>query len=326
MNSASTNSMCAPVEFPRWSLRRYAIGDPSRVPISRETYDKLAASGEVIQKALQLEQSLGIVIDNFIEFEEALLQVSLREAYIQNDDAEKMMVNRIRFNRLLMNLLASADAYLDHTAVNLHPIFNEEDESAKLWNEARKSIHHNSFSYRVMDALRNHALHVALPIQKVTYCSRWVIVDRADELQMLNFVIPTLDLTELEADPKFKDKVLDELKKYESPLDVAKLARGYVGELGKLHEHLRLLWRDPLSAAFAAHRSAEEEFYATYPCEIRAGLVASVDTSDVEYGSMVHLGTDAADLFNHLASRHRLFATFGRRFVSSIPVARLTVD
>jgi len=314
------------IEFPRFSLRTYALGEANHIPISRGRYDKLAESREIIQKALQLEQTLGIVIENFIEFEEALLEVSLREAYVLNDDSEKMMVNRIRFNRLLMNLLASADAYLDHTSINLAPIFKVEDESAKLWHEARKSIHHDSFSYRVMDALRNHALHVALPIQKVTYFSRWVIVDKAEEKQMLHFVMPKLDLDELEKDPKFKTQVLAELKKYENPLDVAKLARGYVAELGRLHEQLRLLWSQPLGAAFAAHKSAEEEFYAIYPSESRAGLVASIDTSETQYGSVVHIANEAADLFDYLASRHRLFDTFGRRFVSSIPIGRLTVD
>jgi hypothetical protein len=310
--------MSSHVEFPRCSLRRYAIGASSRVPISRERYDELAESGEIIQKALQLEQTLGIVIENFIEFEEALLQVSLREAYVLNDDGEKMMVNRIRLNRLLMNLLASADAYLDHTSTNLYPIFKAEDEGAKQWHDARKSIHHNSFSYRVMDALRNHALHVALPIQKVMYFSRWVTVDKSDEQQMLNFVMPMLDLEELERDPKFKSRVLDELKKHESPLDVAKLARGYVAELGRLHEQLRLLWRQPLGEAFAAHKAAEEEFYTSYPSESRTGLVASIDKSEAEYGSIVHIATTAADLFGYLASRHRLFLTL--LAVDSYPV------
>jgi hypothetical protein len=310
-------------EFPRFALRIYALGIANRSDLTKEEYDALALHGEIIKKALQIEQSLGIVIDNFIEFEEALLQIALHDMYIVNDNNENMMTNSIRLNRLLMNLLASADAYIDHSAGNLEPIFSRESNKILQWHEARKSMHANSLSYRVMDALRNHALHVSLPIQDVSSSHVWVNVDNSHQDTVLSFVVAKLDLGKLSADPKFKSSVLEELKIHGEALDVAKFAREYVAALGQLHEQLRTFWADQLEIAVKDHARQVREFFIEHTLGAHPGLVACIEISEYEYESMVFMATTEIELLDYLAKKHRRFKTFSRRFVSSIPIHTL---
>ena len=141
---------------------------------------------------------------------------------------------------------------------------------------------------------------------------------------MLNFVVPNLLLEELEKDPQFKQKVLDELKAANIPFDLARFAREYVSDIGKLHETLRILWSKEVDEAFKTHELAESDFYGEFPSAVHVGLVGCKQTNSVEYDSLIHIALNSIKLHRFLVGKHRIFETFGRRFVSSVPIANLS--
>ncbi len=150
-----------------YALRIYAIGARDVLEISPDRYWQISSANEVIIKALQIEQALGILLENFYAFERALLDIALRQTYFHENGAEEMMINRLSLNRHLMNLLASADAYLDHVSTSLRPILTDGSQKIDDWNHHRRNLHASSLSYRVMDALRNRGYPDAIMARSI---------------------------------------------------------------------------------------------------------------------------------------------------------------
>ena len=62
------------------------------------------------------------------------------------------------------NFLSSASAFLAQTERQLRCVHGDDSPELNMWNERRKNLHANSFSYRFLYELRNFAQHRSLPL------------------------------------------------------------------------------------------------------------------------------------------------------------------
>lgn len=85
---------------------------------------------------------------------------------IQNEAIDGFKRISFATNRI-SNLLGSASSYLGVSEKKLSFFFGKGSDELNKWDDYRKNLHKNNFSYRFAYSLRNYSQHYGLPLSKV---------------------------------------------------------------------------------------------------------------------------------------------------------------
>jgi hypothetical protein len=142
--------------------------------LSQAEYDKLQQAIRVIDALWYLEERYDVLLQNAIELEtEVARQAASQRANITSFPDEVDLEVRL-LNRRLINFLASVRAFVDSGQSRLsgagEPLRSKLHDFKAFFSEQFDA----AFSYRLMDALRNHIQHRAAAIrQSLTMTRTW---------------------------------------------------------------------------------------------------------------------------------------------------------
>jgi hypothetical protein len=236
-----------------------------RKPIEQSRFHEVKKARQVCLLAVTLEEKFKLLFDNFAEFEFELLR--LAETYLiwpvsitlRERDHFRAMQEKLTVDRRLVNLLTSCRLYLDQTEQVLSNLYGNPSQELVTIREFKNKLYDECFGYRLMEALRNHALHSGLPVHEISYRSTMVeCAGRADYERFT--VCPNSLVGDLAENGGFKASVLTELKQLGDKIDLRGPARQYVSCLTKLHWQLRKVTND----LFANYRSSYSTMVAEY--------------------------------------------------------------
>lgn len=202
------------------------------MPITEAEFLALKHARGVLTEALDFEQRYELLVGNFIALELAFTELSLRsvveERYAYSELAQALQ----EANRHIANILTASKSYVDQVVqdfkmVPLGPTF--EEEAGKTLSEAYDA----SLGYRFMEALRNHTQHFGFPATGFTGN-----IEGNGANDWVEQLLITAKKSELFANPKFKQRYLDELPE---KIDLRAMTREYVQRLGTVHIALREL-------------------------------------------------------------------------------------
>ena len=180
-----------------------------------------------------IEDQVGFVLQNYVELERTLLNLSPNSTLAAPTSWTDSVENIHRVNLSLSNLLSSIRTYVDTVKNLLGDIYGKGGRETQEFEAARRKTHSDSFGYRVCDELRNHAQHRGFPISSLGLRAS-VVRDCMEHVIAINS-----SLDELEHGG-FKGKVLDELKhRFSGQFDVKPLIREAVVGIGRIHEVVR---------------------------------------------------------------------------------------
>jgi hypothetical protein len=153
-------------------------------------------------------------------------------------------------NRRMANLLSSARLYVEQVPKDLAAIYGK---SSRQPGDFRHSCAQQraSFAYRAMNALRDYAQHSGIPVHDVLH--RLTREGTAPGSLLRAGLHLFVDVQRLADDPKFDQRVLDELKRQANRYGCVGLTPWgpeYREKLCKVHESLR----DRISAEVVAHQ------------------------------------------------------------------------
>lgn len=135
----------------RWTPHRHLADDE---------HDRLTAAIRTLTEFQHESEIFQLVVLGWGEFQEVLQTAS--------DNLGKrtgiIHIEKLRLNRVLLNLIASTKAFVDHTTCILSRRYGSESEQAKRFDRARRVTYDSSFAYRFYDKLRNYVIHQELPI------------------------------------------------------------------------------------------------------------------------------------------------------------------
>ncbi|MBB4843720.1 hypothetical protein HNP55_002243 [Paucibacter oligotrophus] len=202
--------------------------------ITNDEFQAIKIARNVLTSAFALEEAYDLVVGNYIELEQDVLTASVSEVCRQAQAYNDFFGLRSTINRRFVNLLSACRSYIDQTPQRLKnctedPIFAREQFKTCL------SGHYDaSFSYRFLEALRNHVQHCGLAVHRVSTNSRWVEANNNRHLEVS--VEPFANRKFLSTDSRFKKSVLDE-----TPEDIPLLAhlRTYMEAIGNAHQVVR---------------------------------------------------------------------------------------
>jgi hypothetical protein len=175
-------------------------------------------------------------------------------------------------------------------------------------------MYDSRLGYRVMEALRNHALHRGLPIQELMH-SAWV-VNHDDERSWHHSISLTLMLDQVRGTGGFKTAIVEELAKSGESVDLRPLVREYVAALAEI----QMVFRGVTSDDFYKATYWIEELVERYQKEDgnTSGL-AAVRRKDGRSVERVWVSRDSIERIKGLVARHSHMGGIERRFVTSEP-------
>lgn len=140
-----------------------------------------------------------------------------------------VMDGLILSSQKINNLLSSASAFLAQTETNLGRLHGKVSSELIKWNEKRKSIHANSFSYRFLYELRNFAQHRSIPLSRFNIAGK-----RVADIEMIFKIDVLIVRDELLANGYDWKKLRVEIKQQPPEIDLLPLAKEYLHGLRQI--------------------------------------------------------------------------------------------
>lgn len=166
-------------------LRLAVLESTPEITITEEQFHAARKSRLALNAAFALEETYDLLLSNFLELEQDALCAAASSVVRDIHSYEDLFEVRSNSNRRAVNLLSAARLYLDHAPQHLADCARDVDVSRKLFKQATAKQYDAQFSYRFMEALRNHVQHSGLAIHVVRHASRWTGVEPANVLENL---------------------------------------------------------------------------------------------------------------------------------------------
>lgn len=221
-------------------LMRWVLGDKQFLEVPQGTLDQLKASMTDLREVVDIEQKFDILYSNFIELEEEIATITVRDAYRHFATLVELFDARLTVTRRVLNLLSSARLYVDqvkHHISALHP------KNTTIKSEVESYFHHEYdalLGYRVMETLRNYSQHRGLPVHGMSYAANWLDEELPTKRLEYNAAL-ILSVKELEKDASIKSSVMTELVALGENIDLKPLIREYIEGLANVHLKVREL-------------------------------------------------------------------------------------
>lgn len=214
---------------------RLAFLEPSpEIPITDAQLNEARLARTTLNAAFALEETYDLLLANFLELEQETL-CSAASSVVRNIASyEELFEVRSRSNRRVVNLLSSARLYIDHAPQHLADCTQHSSAAKELFRKTTSTQYDSQFSYRFMEALRNHVQHSGLAVHVVRHASRWtgtepdtVLETRLELLTEKRFLLE---------DAQFQKKTLAETP---DRVELIQAAREYLQGLGQVHSEIR---------------------------------------------------------------------------------------
>jgi hypothetical protein len=239
-------------------LGKLALGSSQWFPIEPSHYTTIREHKSHLIRALEIEERFDILLGNFRELEEDILTMALRHAVIPAQQTTDWNAQRRKINRRLANLLSSARLYLDHLRHDAKAILGEDSVEYTELIKGISAHFDESFSYRLMEALRNHVQHrgLAAPSFSVNH----QLTEARPGAEVACTVTPQMMKRYLLADSKLTAKIRSEIEALSDATDLKPHVRQYVSRLNQINNKVRVLIAEQCPPWEATIRDAMQEF------------------------------------------------------------------
>jgi hypothetical protein len=221
----------------KYFIGREVLGSSLLIDIDETEYCKVKRYKKCLTESLEIEEKFDIVIENYKEFELELLKIGLDDVLLSNQDWHYYISSRRLISRKFSNLLSACRLYLDQTKHHLSFLFMDEQTDIEDIKKFISEQYDSFFSYRLLEALRNHMQHAGLPISTASSHKRIELTDNFS--QVSTTITPVLVIDELYQSKKFKKQVLNELNQNEKRYDLKPDVRKYIECLFLINQVIR---------------------------------------------------------------------------------------
>jgi hypothetical protein len=222
-----------------WAIRRLAGSSTEWVSIDQAEYNSASTALNNVLHVLELEEKWDVLIGNYEELEVELLRLTTEKAIHRKSDWHDGARNRRLLNRRVNNLLSSCRLYLDHLRHSFTNVFGPDSAQLSTIDDARHREYDASFSYRLLEELRNYTQHRRLPID--IELTTFKPTSYGEDSQVACALTPMLTTANVLEDDKVKARFRPELEKQVDRIDLKVHCRGYVHGLYNIHLDVRCL-------------------------------------------------------------------------------------
>ena len=298
----------------KYVITRKILGRKNTVDINRDDFINAKTAKENLSIALGMEDKINIVLENYAEYEEELLRITMRRMLFSRYEHSSFIDDIHLVNRRLMNLLASCRLYIDHLKHDMSSIYGNSSPQLTSINKKLSKEYDAYLGYRVLDALRNYTQHRGLPISEISHWS-FCLTDALERQRMRNTVTPMIDITALKEDGGFKKSVLAELVSLGNHIDIKPFVREYVTCIGSIHILVRNTITTDLDQWDNSILSMIQAYEATSDQSL-CGLAAVEKDNNEKHVDVVYLSKNVIDRRKALILKNQQLSHFSYSYVS----------
>ena len=293
----------------KYILSKNVLGNVPKIEISELEYLELQSAHNILTNALEIEQKYEIVISNYLDFEQNILNATAKYMIREHLDYSDFFEVRLSFNIKLVNLLTAVRLYVDQLNQNVTECLNghknTKDNVKKLFS---KEYDENVY-YRFMETLRNYVQHRGIPVHSTQQNSSWTSLDGDG---MLEYSIELAsNRIYLEEDKKIKKSVLAEM---EDKIDLKVATRSYVESISTVNDAARSMIADSVDSSRKLIEEAHKR-YAQICTDSLVGLSAC-KLDNKKYLSSIPLLLDWDNVRISLQNRNRKLTNLRKRYVT----------
>ena len=232
------------------------------IEIDENEFNELEKAKEFLHFIVTHEESYDIIISNYIEFEQEILQLTLQNVMYHDPSSSRFYELRMRLNKRLINLLTSVKLYQD---LGIHQVPKCHTERGKYQTEIKKFFsneYDNKNHYRFMEELRKYTQHAGLAIHLTRFSMSRTNSQNSSQLEYsVNFSSYSEQLK--------KDKMFNVSKfpKMEEEIDLKMAVRHYVESVSFVHISIRELFKDFTNDSRNKLKSAHTKFKEEFKCD-----------------------------------------------------------
>lgn len=215
-------------------LRQNVIGWAPKLPISDEQFEAIVDAHSILNSAFAIEESYDLLIGNYVEVEQELLAATAMSAVRDLHTHHDFFELRSTINRRFVNLLTATRLYLDQTPQRLSNCATTPEVAISEFKKRTHDHYDATFSYRFLEALRNHVQHCGLAVHRFSLNNK--LIDEGEEQALELSIQPFAEKRYLIADGRFKPKILDEMPEQ---VVLTHVIREYLQCIGDLHKLVR---------------------------------------------------------------------------------------
>ena len=295
---------------------KYILYIPSPVKklqleISENEFNELENAKEFLHFVVSHEESYDILISNYIEFEQEILQLTIQNMMYSDPSIDNFYELRMRLNKRLINLLTSVKLYQD---LGKHQIPKNFIERGKYQEEIKKlfsSEYDNKKHYKFMEELRKYTQHSGLAIHLTRFNMSRTDSNNDSILEYsVNFSSYSKRLKE---DKMFSATKFPEM---EDEIDLKIAVRHYIESISSIHISIRKLFSeftiDSRNKIKAAHTKFNEEFN----CNTDYLRVVSVEKKS--YVNDIAILLDWDDVRIKLQQKNKRLTKLSKGYITSI--------
>jgi hypothetical protein len=265
-------------------IKQVYMGHQEPIEISESEAIKLKTASNSLSAAFALEETFDLLISNYTDMEREVIDSAIHELTKKQFDYKYHYEVRSSLNRRIVNLLTSTKLYLDQAPQHLG-LCTELSEGAKDEFKARTNQHYDrSFSYRFMEALRNHVQHNGSAAHSVCLSKERLHIRISkygrflEEREIIeNTVLAFAQKKYIKDNPKFKKSVCIEMPE---KVNLTEAAREYVGCLGDLHELVRAKYKTSIEYSRSQIENARNLFLSANKIPKDIGLAVVMRTEN----------------------------------------------
>ena len=292
------------------------LGSKAFTPITEEEYLKIKDARSALYECLFMEEKFDFLVENYLEFETTLLESTVHDMILQDQNYRWFNLERGLFNRRLANLLSAGRTYIDHMKQHIDRIFHNRSINPFDINVELSKQYDLRFGYRCMETLRNYVQHCGFPVHMLSFQRNRV--ERQNKNLFQFAIIPYLRPKDLKEDDGFKKKILKEMEAMGEEIDLKFLVRDYMEGLSIVHSEVRKHVHQECAEWEYIISEAIERYKLNNPEEDTVlGLSAIIRTEEGLYKDDIALFMDFIDLRKYFEKKNNTLTNLTRRFATN---------
>ena len=292
-------------------LRIAALGRFPEIDIDIDRYNTIKQSKSILNHSLAIEEKYEILIQNYLEFEKGLLNVTASDMIKLPVGYNEFFDVRLIFNRLIVNLLTAARLYIDQLHRHVRACLPEDRDILTKTKAVLSEQYDSHPEYRFMEALRNHVQHYGLAVHKSSSGGKRTSLDEDGFLEYAVNIASQKTLLSENSD--FKKQVLDEIH---DTVDLKLATRGYIASLSNVHEAIRTIIQASVSKARHELELAISDYKKVLKDKV-IGLSAMHFDGKRNLQEKVHILLDWDDVRVRLCDRNKALPKLSKCYVTS---------
>ncbi|HWP92590.1 MAG TPA: hypothetical protein VNN20_10395 [Thermodesulfobacteriota bacterium] len=293
----------------RYLLRKAGLGNVPEIEISEFEYLEYKKAQNILSNALAIEEKYEIVIANYIDFEQEILEITTNHMVREHLDYSDFFKVRLGLNIRLVNLLTAVRLYIDQSNQNVTECLPNDSNAKGNVKKLFSKEYDENRDYRFMEALRNYVQHRGIPVHWTQLGGRWISLDD-DRLLEYSMELAS-QRSYLEEDEKMKNSVLDEM---DDKVDLKAATRSYIESISKVHDSARSMIAESTAYSRRLIEDAHRRYSEVYSGSL-LGLRACIWDEHKQIASVPIL-LDWDDIRVDLQKRNRKLVNLSKRYVT----------